>query len=190
MLEENAKTKKPKRKKILIAVILTMLLLITIFLINIGVIVLPNFGYKMYFKLNKNSFEEIVHYVEKSNSYFDVDYGKLEDDLSKIKDDEVALKTKLLIKSSLFRFIFGSKETRYDDIGKEVEETTVNFDINNLFNYDNTATAIIYSTYPVRDNPYFYEDRGYWLSYEQIDDNWYLEVWHKEKEVKNIWEIG
>ena len=146
---------------------------------NIGILVLPNFGYKMYFKLNKDSFEEIVQYVEKSESYIDVDYSKLESDLSKITDTKVASEAKSLIKSSLFLFITEHQYTHYID-DTEIKVTHVDFEINNLFNYDNTATAIIYSPYPITDRSYYLE-RSYWLSYEEIDDNWYLEVWHKEK---------
>lgn len=182
MLDEKTKSKKPKRKKILITIILTILLLIIIFLMNMGILVLPNFGYKMYFKLNKDSFEKIVQYAEKSDSKFDVDYSTLEKDLSQITDDEVASEAKSLIKSSLFRFIRERKYTHYID-DTEIKAIKVDFEINNLFNYDNTATAIIYSPYPITDRSYYLE-RSYWLSYEEIDDNWYLEVWHKEKKEK------
>lgn len=180
ILDYEANNKTKKKKICLIAVALIILLLITIFLINIGILVLPNLGYKMYFKINQDSFEEIVKYAEKPDSELDVDFGTLESDLSKITDDRVASEAESLIKSSLFLFISEHKDTHYDD-GKEIEVTVVDFDINNLLNYDNTAVCIIYSPYPVVDHPCYYDDRDYWLSYEQLDDNWYLEIWHKDK---------
>ena len=176
MLGENVKVKKQNTKKIRIAVVLIVLLLVTIFLKYIGILVLPNFGYKMYFKLNQDSFEEIVQYAINSDDDFDVDYGTLEEDLSNITDDKVASKAKSLIKSSLFLFIREHENIPHNDTEPKI--TTVHFDINNLLNYNNTAICIIYSPSPVTDYPYYYENRDYWLSYEQIDDNWYLEIWH------------
>ncbi len=128
----------------------------------------------MFFKLNKDSFEKIVQYAEKPNSELDVDFGTLKNDLLKITDDEVASEAESLIKSSLFTFISEHTDTHYDN-GKEIEVTVVDFDVNNLLNYDNTAICIIYSPIPVYDAGY-YEDRDYYLSYEQIDDNWYIET--------------
>ena len=176
VLGKNTKLEKTKHKKIRIAVVLVILLLITVFLKYIGILILPNFGYKIYFKLNRDSFEEIVQYAINSDDDFDVDYGMLEEDLSNITDDKVASEAKSLIKSSLFLFIREHENIPHNDTEPTI--TTVHFDINNLLNYDNTATSIIYSPSPVTDHPYYYENRNYWLSYEQIDDNWYLEIWH------------